>query len=86
MCTVLLPPGDNQIAVNKCIIRYSCTGLLQKLSGFQEVEVLRFLDNRHMKVVRLSTLRTGRLYPTRELLVSMGTNDTIGNRTHDFAA
>src|SRR5215470_10409421 len=30
--------------------------------GFQEVEAPRFLDNRHMKVVRLSALRTGRLY------------------------
>ena len=31
--------------------------------GFQEVEAPEFLDNRHMKVVRLSALRTGRLYP-----------------------
>jgi hypothetical protein len=31
---------------------------------FQEVEATRFLDNRHMKVVRLSAIRTGRLYPT----------------------
>jgi hypothetical protein len=30
---------------------------------FQEVEAPRFVDNRHMKVVRLSALRTGRLYP-----------------------
>jgi hypothetical protein len=30
---------------------------------FQEVEAPRFLDNRHIKVVRLSALRTGRLYP-----------------------
>ena len=30
--------------------------------GFQEVEIPRFQDNRHMKVVRLSALRTGRLY------------------------
>jgi hypothetical protein len=30
---------------------------------FQEVEAVRFVDNRHMKVVRLSALRTGRLYP-----------------------
>jgi hypothetical protein len=29
---------------------------------FQEVEAPRFQDNRHMKVVRLSALRTGRLY------------------------
>ena len=27
------------------------------------IEALRFQDNRHMKVVRLSALRTGRLYP-----------------------
>jgi hypothetical protein len=31
--------------------------------GFQEVEATRFVDSRHMKVVRLSALRTGRLYP-----------------------
>jgi hypothetical protein len=31
--------------------------------GFQDIEAPRFLDNRHMKVVRLSALRTGRLYP-----------------------
>ena len=30
---------------------------------FQEVEAPRFQDNRHMKVVRLSVLLTGRLYP-----------------------
>ena len=31
--------------------------------GFQEVEATRFQDNRHMKVVRLSALATGRIYP-----------------------
>jgi hypothetical protein len=36
---------------------------LDRSLGFQEVEAPRFLDNRHMKVVRLSALRTGRLYP-----------------------
>jgi len=30
--------------------------------GFQEVEASRFRDSRHMKVVRLSALRTGRHY------------------------
>jgi hypothetical protein len=38
------------------------TGLDRPL-GFQEVEAPRFLDNRHMKVVRLSDLRIGRVYP-----------------------
>jgi hypothetical protein len=31
--------------------------------GLQEVETPEFSDNRHMNVVRLSALRTGRLYP-----------------------
>ena len=37
--------------------------------GFQEVEAPRFQDNRHMKVVRLSALGTGRLYPQKIFLV-----------------
>jgi hypothetical protein len=36
---------------------------LDRPTGFQEVEAPRFLDSRHMKVVRLSALRTGRVYP-----------------------
>ena len=31
--------------------------------GSRKVEAPRFQDNRHMKVVRLSALRTNRLYP-----------------------
>ena len=31
--------------------------------GDQEVKAPRFLDTRHMKVVRSSPLHTGRLYP-----------------------
>jgi hypothetical protein len=38
------------------------TGLVRP-RGFQEAEALRYQDNRHMKVVRLSALRTGRFYP-----------------------
>jgi hypothetical protein len=34
--------------------------------GFQEVEAPRFLDNRYLKVGRLSAVRTGRLYPPRK--------------------
>ena len=37
---------------------------LDRSWGFQEDEAPRFQDNRHMKVVRLSALRTGRLYPS----------------------
>ena len=35
---------------------------LNRPSGFKEVEAPRFQDIRHKKVVRLSALRSGRLY------------------------
>ena len=37
--------------------------------GFQEVEAPRFQGNRHMKVVRLSALRTNRFYPQETFLI-----------------
>ena len=40
----------------------SVTGL-ERSRVYQEVEVPRFHDSRHMKVVRLSALRTGRFHP-----------------------
>ena len=42
--------------------RYPFTGL-DRPWGFQEDEAPRFQDNVHMKAIRLSALRTGRLYP-----------------------
>ena len=39
---------------------------LDRPRGFQEVEAPRFQDNQHMKVVRLSALRTGSLYHPRK--------------------
>jgi hypothetical protein len=36
---------------------------LDKPWGFQEIKAPRFQDNRHMKVVSLSVLHTGHLYP-----------------------
>jgi hypothetical protein len=50
---------------NKTLFCYPYTGL-DTPRGFQEVEAPIFQDNRHMNVVRLSALRTGRLYPPRK--------------------
>jgi hypothetical protein len=42
---------------------------LDRPRGIQEFEAPRFQDNRHMKVVRLSALRTVRLYLQEKFLV-----------------
>jgi hypothetical protein len=39
--------------------------------GFQEVEAPRFQDSQHMKVVRLSAVRTGHPYPQEIFLISV---------------
>ena len=52
---------DNGIIIIISEYSNSCTGLF-RYRGFHKVEASRFQDNRHMKVVRLSALRTGHLY------------------------
>jgi len=84
----------------------SCSNLKKKRkvkqSAFQEAEASRFHYNRRIKVVRLSSFRTGRLYPSKYsrysfLLENESTpgpqcgrknyvNDRIRNRTRDLPA
>ena len=40
----------------------------------------KFRYSRHVKVVRLSVLRTGRLYLPKRIMAMKNSNDTVGNR------
>jgi hypothetical protein len=62
---------------NEKVLKYlcKCTGkaifitALERSRELQEVDAPRFQDNHHMKVVRLSALSTGHLYPQELFLV-----------------
>jgi hypothetical protein len=66
--------------VTKLTVKSYPTTSLDRPLGFPEVEAPEFLDNQHMKVVRLSALRTGRLYPQEAFWYSflLGTESTPG--------
>ena len=61
------PSSGQYFSVNVTIsVHYTLPIPLRAWTGpevSRGVEVPRFQDSRHMKVVRLSALRTGRLYP-----------------------
>ena len=73
--SIAISPGD-RIVVNSLIKgkKNRITGL-DRPRGFQEVEAPRFQDSRHLKVVRFSSLRTGRLYSQEVFLVFIAVRD-----------
>jgi hypothetical protein len=54
---------------------------LERSWGLHNVEAPRFQDSGHMKVVRLSALGTGHLYPQEIFLVLISVRDWVNPKT-----
>jgi hypothetical protein len=68
-CIMQINTAHNQNTYRTRTVKVKVKESLYRPRGFQEVEAPRYEDNRHMKVVRLSAIRTGRLNPPGSILV-----------------